>query len=131
MLQKLRIPFLLCAVVAATWPNPCDAYVERLHFPLSGHRGYATAKGSVEFAERFGDDSAQGTTLIIEVSNVPLPPGTELIVLVHEREVGTIKLNKQRAGRLVLESNFRKSVPRIATGSFVTVNLPGGSTVVW
>jgi hypothetical protein len=134
MFQKLGFLGLVCAAVAATvaWPAGCEAYVQRLHFPLTGHRNYPTAKGSVTFSESFGEtERKDGATLIVEVSNVPLPPGTELVVLIHEREVGTLTLTKQRTGRLVLESGFRRSVPRLGPASFVVVKIPAGSTVVW
>ena len=132
MFQKLRSYVLICAVAALAWPGPCEAYVQRLQIPLSGHRSYPAAKGSVTFSESFGEtDRTDGATLTIEVSNVPLPPGTELTVMVHEKEVGKLKLDKYRRGRLVLESGFRSSVPRLSTASIVTVKIPGGSTVVW
>ncbi len=132
MFQKLGSLVLVVAVVAAAWPVPCEAYVQRLHFPLTGHRNYPTAKGSVSFSESFGEtDRSDGATLIVEVSNVPLAEGTELVVLVHEKEVGTLTLNKQHRGRLVLESGFKRSVPRLAPASFVSVKILGGSTVVW
>ena len=134
MFQKLGslVLVLAAAVVAATWPVPCEAYVQRLHFPLTGHRNYPTAKGSVSFSESIGETNrSDGATLIVEVSNVPLAEGTELVVLVHEKEVGTLTLNKQHRGRLVLESGFRRSVPRLAPASFVSVKILGGSTVVW
>ncbi len=132
MFQKLGSLVLVVAVVATAWPVSCDAYVQRLSFPLTGHRNFPTAKGSVSFSESFGETNrSDGATLIVEVSNVPLAEGTELVVLVHEKEVGTLTLNKQHRGRLVLESGFKRSVPRLAPASFVSVKIPGGSTVVW
>ena len=87
----------------------------------------------VTFTESFGETSQDdGAKIVIDISNVPLPPGTELVVEVHEKEVGTVKLDSKRGGRLVLESKFGKSVPRIHTGSTVTISLPGGGgTVLW
>lgn len=133
MFSRLRFVVLACAVIAAACPSTCEAYVQRVQFPLSGYRHYAGGKGLVTFAERFGESGySDGATLIVEVSNVPLPAGTELEVIVHEKTVGTVKLNKDRGGRLVLESNSRKSIPRLSTGSLVTLRLPaGGSTVLW
>ena len=132
MFQKLGSLILFVAVAAATWPVPCEAYVQRLHFRLTGHRNYPTAKGLVSFSESTGEtDRSDGATLIIEVSNVPLPAGTELAVLVHEKEVGTLVLDKQNSGRLVLESGRKKSVPRVTAASFVSVKIPAGSIVLW
>ena len=87
----------------------------------------------VTFSESFGETKQDdGAKIVVEISNVPLPPGTELVVEIHEKEVGTVKLDSERAARLVLESKFGKSVPRIHTGSIVTIKLPGGGgTVLW
>jgi len=130
MFSRSRFLVMTLALFVAASPLPCEAYTQSLSFPLSGHRDYSTARGKVYFAETFGERN-DGATLIIEVSNVPLPPGTELLVLVHEKEVGSLKLNSQRSGRLVLESGKKTSVPRLKTGSLVSVKIPGGATVVW
>lgn len=131
MSPKLRVVVLAC-VVAAAWTAPCEAFVRRLQFPLSGHRNYGSGSGQVTFSESFGDvGRSDGVTLIVEVNNVPLPPGTELAVLVHEKQVGRLKLDKLRNGRLVLESGPGRRVPRLSAGSFVTVALPAGATVLW
>lgn len=124
-----------CVAVFAAFVGivaPLESAVFDVQFPLSGRHLYGAAKGSVTFRETIGETSrTDGTVLIIEVSNVPLPAGTELIVNVHEREIGRLTLNKQRSGRLVMESGFRNSVPRIKAGSFVTLKLDDGSVVVW
>jgi hypothetical protein len=122
-----RILFLAMLTV----PLVADAASNRIEIPLSGHGGYRAAKGHVKFSEIFGTRKDDGTTLEIEVSNVPLPSGTELIVYVHEVEVGKIKLNKERSGRLVLESKKLKAAPRVNPGSFVTLKLEDGTTVIW
>ena len=130
MIRLLRwIPsFALLCLVAL----PVHAAYFQFDFPLSGHNAYRLATGKVTFSESIGQPKRDdGTTLVIEISNVPLPAGTELIVYVHEEEVGTIKLNKQRGGRLVLESTSKKAAPRIKPGSFVTLKLDDGTTVMW
>src|ERR1700756_2627685 len=108
MSQTFR--WIVLSALAGTWSFSVEAAHYQVQFPLSGRHGYRAASGSVKFFEKIGESkSKDGTTVIVEVSNVPLPVGTELIVYIHEVEVGTIKLNKQRAGRLVLESKFRQS----------------------
>lgn len=132
MVPKLRLFVVAAIAVSLVAPIPCEAYVQRLQLPLSGHRSYPAAKGTVTFSEAFGETNrADGATLIIEISNVPLPAGTELAVIVHEKEVGKLKLDKHRRGRLVLESDYKTSVPRLTSASIVTVKIPGGPTVVW
>lgn len=127
-----RSLLLLGAAIALSIPTPCQAFVHRLQIPLIGGRAHSGGKGMVTFVEAIGETNrTDGSTLVIEVNNVPLPPGTELSVSVHEREIGFLKLDKRRSGRLVLESTAKKSVPRIAPGSFITLKLPDGSTVLW
>ena len=132
MFHPLRFSVAIVALALLVCPLPCEAYVRWLKLPLTAHRGHAGAKGMVTFSESFGEtDAGDGATLVIEVSNVPLPPGTELIVEVHEKQVGSLKLDPKRGGRLVLKTTANKSVPRIHTGSMVTLRVPGGGTVLW
>ncbi len=133
MFHQFRSVLFAAVVGFVVLPLPCEAYVQWVKVPLTAHRGHAGGKGMVTFTESFGETSQDdGAKIVIDISNVPLPPGTELVVEVHEKEVGTVKLDSKRGGRLVLESKFGKSVPRIHTGSTVTISLPGGGgTVLW
>ena len=132
MFQMLRHLLLGLAFLCVTLPQRADAIVTRIQFPLSGHRGYLAARGLVICEETRGEtDRDDGTTVVIEVSNVPLPPGTELLVFVHEAEVGSLVLDKDQNGRLVLETKFRQPAPKIKAGSFVTLQLADGSIVIW
>jgi hypothetical protein len=72
-----------------------------------------------------------GGSWIVEVNNVPLPPGTNLEVVVHGREVGTLMLDKERNGRLVLASTTKQAIPQLTESSIVTVRLPAGARVMW
>lgn len=132
MFNDFRFPLVICIAFATAIPAPCQAYVEYVRLPLCGCRDYAVGKGSVVFTESFGEKTrSDGGTLIIEVSNVPLPPGTELRVCVHERDIGTLTLDKRRNGRFVLEGNEKKAVPKVNSGSIVVLKLANGMTVMW
>ena len=133
MLHLFRSVIIAAVVGLVVLPLPCQAYVQWVKLRLTAHRGHTGGQGVVTFSESFGETTQDdGAKIVVEISNVPLPPGTELVVEIHEKEVGTVKLNSERAARLVLESKFGKSVPRIHNGSLVTVKLPGGGgTVLW
>lgn len=133
MFHHFRCILSAVALSLMVFPIPCEAYIRSIKVPLTAHRGHPGARGKVIFTESFGEtDQADGDKLIIEVSNVPLRPGTELVVEVNERPVGTLKLDEDRNGRLELLSKSGKSVPRIHAGSMITVSLPaGGGTVLW
>ena len=132
MLSTLRNVLFAVALLAVACPHQAEARITRTQMPLCGCRGYTAAKGSVTCVESVGEPGRNdGTTLVIEVGNVPLPPGTELLVFVDDAQVGALKLDKNQNGRLVLETKFRKPAPKIKVGSFVVLKLDDGSTVVW
>lgn len=116
----------------AVWPSKTEAKHLKKQLPLTGCRGYHTARGTATYTSSLGEtDYPDGDKLVIVIENVPLPPGTELLVYVHEVEVGTLKLDKRRGGRLVIEPTFRQPAPAISTGSFVVLKLIDGTNVVW
>lgn len=132
-------PRLLCVMLLVSVASgvilagrPCLAYVDRVQMPLSGLGAYALARGTATFTEGFGQDADAGAVLTVDVTNVPLPAGTELVVIVDEREVGTVTLDRQRRARFQLDSRTaRKTVPRLKTSSRVILKLAGGPTVMW
>ena len=132
MIQKLRL-FALGAVVSTSlWPIPCEAYVRELRLPLAGCNQYAAGRGAVRFAQNYGDSVRDGGgRLVIEVTNVPLPVGTTLEVTVHGKQVGTLTLDQERNGRLVMASTAKEAIPQLTEASIVTVRLPTGAKVLW
>ena len=113
-------------------PQSMDAATYRKQLPLRGCRGNLHAKGTATFTSSRAETSTpDGQKLVIVIENVALPPGTELLVYVHESEVGTITLDKQRNGRLVIESDFRQLAPALSAGSFVVLKLENGTNVMW
>lgn len=132
MRQLLRAAVIGLIVVGAAWPQSAEALYRKKQLPLNGCRGYHAAKGFVSYTSSVGEkDIPNGQRLVVVIDNVPLPPGTELLVYVHENEVGTIKLDKRRGGRLVIEPTFRQPAPPIANGSFVVLKLIDGTNVAW
>ena len=132
MQQLLRAAMIGLMVVTAAWPPSADAFYHKQQLPLSGCRGYHSAKGIVTYTNSLGETGApDGQRLVIVIENVALPPGTELLVFVHENEVGTIKLDKRRGGRLVIEPTFRQPAPAISAKSFVVLKLIDGTVVMW
>jgi hypothetical protein len=121
---------LTLAFVAS--PQPMEGASHRMQIPLRGCRGNLHANGTATFSSSYGETSTRdGQKLVIVVQNVALPAGTELLVFVHENEVGTMKLDKQRNGRFVIESEFRHQSPSLGIGSFVVLKLEDGTNVMW
>lgn len=132
MRQLLRAAVIGLILTVAAWPSTAEAIFHRKQLPLIGCRGYHTAKGTVTYTSSLGEkDSPDGQKLVIVVENVPLPPGTELLVFVHEVEVGTLKLDRRRGGQVTIEPSFRRPAPSITNGSFVVLKLINGTNVVW
>jgi hypothetical protein len=132
MRQLLRAVVIGMVVASAAWPQPAEALFHQQQLRLTGCRGYLASKGVVTYTDSFGTiGTPDGQKLVIVVENVPLPPGTELMVYVHGNQVGTLKLDKQRNGRFVIGSNFRNPAPPITLGSFVVLKLDDGSNVMW
>ncbi len=132
MMKKLRILALGVVVSTSILPTSCEAYVRRLRLPLAGHSKYAVGKGTVMFSQNYADAVRDGGgSLIVEVNNVPLPSGTNLEVVVHGKQVGTLVLDKSRNGRMVLASTTKQAIPQLTEASIVTVRLPAGAKVLW
>lgn len=69
--------------------------------------------------------------LIVDVKNVPLPPGTVLSVQVNEDVVGNITLDDKQSGKLRLTSLKRKNLPKLDWGTSVNLKKIDGSLVTW
>jgi len=132
MRQLLRAAVAGLILTAAAWPPSAEAKLLRKQLPLNGCRGYHAAKGTATYTSSLGEkDHPDGDKLVIVIENVPLPPGTELLVFVHEVEVGTLTLDKRRGGQLTIEPTFRRPAPPITSGSYVVLKLIDGTNVAW
>lgn len=132
MRQLLRAAVIGLVAVGAAWPQSAEAILHKHKLPMTGCRGYLAAKGLATYTDSFGEVGVpDGQKLVIVIENVPLPPGTELLVYVHGSEVGTMKLDKKRNGRFAIESKFREPAPPITLSSFVVLKLIDGTNVMW
>jgi len=68
--------------------------------------------------------------LIVEIKNVPLPPGTTLVVYVGDELIGDFKLDARQSGSVKLDSE-KRFVPSIEPGSMVTLKTVEGKLVCW
>ena len=132
MRQLLKRMAIGAVALGLAWPQTLEATYQQKRLPLTGCRGYQTSKGTATYTNSFGERNIpDGESLVVEIENVPLPPGTELLVYVHEKEVGTIKLDRRRGGRVVIEPTFRQPAPSLANGSYVVLKLVDGTNIAW
>ena len=124
--------FCLVALLLFLMVSPVWAYKKESKIPLIGCRGHYAASGSARYvALRKESKQVDGEELIVEVNNVPLRPGTTLIVYVTDEPVGTIKLDAKQSGSLTLTSSYGKFVPPIEPGTSVVVKTVDGRFVMW
>ncbi len=132
MPRALTLTTIALFATLALGSQPAHAIFHKTRLTLAGCRGFLAATGSATYTSSVGEtDYPDGEKVVIEIRNVPLPAGTELLVFIHENEVGTIKLDKKRNGRLVLESKFRQLAPPLKLGSFIVLKLEDGTSVMW
>ena len=67
---------------------------------------------------------------MVEIRNVPIKPGTTLLVYVSEILVGTIKLDAARNGKLKVVASSRNFVPPISAGTVVEIKTIDGHQVL-
>ena len=122
---------LLIAVVLS-WESSAWAYKRESRIPLVGCRGHFAASGAARYVlVRDELKTPDREETIIEVTNVPLKPGTTLVVYVTDEAVGTIKLDAKQSGSLTLKSSYKKYVPPIDAGTSVVVKTVDGRFVMW
>jgi len=108
------------------------AYKRQNRIPLSGCRGHYAASGTARYvATRNEPRTPDQEEMIVEVKNVPLRPGTTLVVYVTDEAVGTIKLDANQGGTLKLTSAYKKFVPPLDEGTSVVLKTVDGRMVMW
>ena len=131
-MQRLRIAFFAGIVMCAVWPSPVEAVLSRTRIPLSGRLKNLYAKGFATYTDSFLEKNIpDGKRLLIVVENISLPPDTVLLVFIHDTQVGTLTLNKQRAGRFEIVTDSKTRVPSLTLSSTVDLKLADGSNVMW
>ena len=118
--------------LVSCWSTPAWAFKRDVRIPLLGCRGHFNASGSARsLTVRNEPSTLKLDELTIEVRNVPLKPGTVLVVYVDDETVGNIVLNSRQSGTLKITSETRKFVPTINWGTSVLVKKVDGSIVIW
>lgn len=112
---------------------PAWAYKFELKVPLTGCLGYFSATGSARHIRYLNEPNFKNhDEVIVEIKNVPLPPGTVLVVNFENEMIGKITLDKRRCGTLKLTSeDAGVVVPRMTVGTSVMLTKVDGSIVTW
>ena len=132
MPRGILIHSLIVFTLFFSLAEPAYAYKRESRVPLSGCRGHFAASGSARFVAMQNEPrQIDHEELIIEIKNVPLRPGTKLIVYVSDEAVGSISLNAKQSGSLTLTSSFGKVVPEITAGTSVMIKTIDGRDVMW
>lgn len=131
MSQKLCLRFCLVIAISVCLTNHAWAYKRENRIILRGADKYFLATGEAKSLEvRREIKQKDREELTIELKNVPMKPGTVLVVFFADEEVGKITLDDKRSGQLKLSSETQKHVPLIGPGSVVHIKTPEGRTVV-
>jgi hypothetical protein len=121
--------FLLVIVCTA---NPAWAYKRNFRIPLMASHGFYTASGTARYIAKFNEPNVtRYEELTIEVKNVPLVPGTVLVVEIDGETIGNFTLDRRQSGTLTITSETRKYIPNITSGSGVMVKKVDGTIVIW
>ena len=131
MLQRLRLPLLGMMSIVLFCVTPVFAYKSQQRVPLSGYDKYFLATGSAKYTTIANEPKmADHEELVVEIRNVPIKPGTTLLVYVSEILVGKIKLDAARNGKLKVVASSRNFVPPISAGTFVEIKTIDGHQVL-
>lgn len=109
------------------------AYTKEVRLPLAGCRGYFAASGSATYKEVFADSTQKASReLVVEIQNMPLPPGTVLVISVDEQTIGKVTLDSRRNATLRLtNTNSQKKIAPLEWGTRVNVTKVDGTIVIW
>lgn len=132
MKSRFSLMALVFAALAVACPLEAEAIYRQVRLPMAGCRGFLHAKGSVTFTDVQAEKGIpDGQTFLLQVDNVPLPPGTELLVYIDGDEYATITLDKKRSAMLQVKSSFSTQAPVIKPSSYVVLRLIDGTNVMW
>lgn len=118
--------FVVHCVTATTW---ADERATRI--PLFGCRGHFAASGDARYIDVRNEAGVKDRQdLIIEIKNVPLRPGTVLVVYVNDEMLGNITLDSRQGGTFKLSSEDRRFVPKLNYGTNVMITKIDGRLVI-
>ena len=127
--QLIRLFSLL--VFLQCFTATTSAYEKATRIPLLGCRGHFAASGDARYIEVRNESSVKDhQELIIEIKNVPLRPGTVLVVYVSDEVMGNITLDSKQGGTLKLSSEDRKFVPKLHYGTNIMITKVDGRLVI-
>jgi len=126
------IPVCFIAGFVLLFDSQAWAYKRENRIPLSGCRGHYAASGTARYVAKRGEPKTPDQEeMIVEIKNVPLSPGTTLVVYVTDEAVGTIKLDSKQGGTLKLTSAYKKFVPPLDESTSVVLKTVDGRMVMW
>ena len=112
--------------------TPAWAHKRETRLPLAGCKGHFAATGTATSKEVWAEsNTVDHRELVFEVRNVPLTPGTVLVVYLDDAIVGNITLDSNQKGSLKLTSAHRKRLPMLNWGSSVVLTKVDGSIIMW
>jgi len=130
--RLLPLRLLLTTLISLSFAIPASAINTESRIPLMGCRGHYAASGSARYVTiRNEQKKADEEITTIEIENVPLPPGTVLVVYVSDKQVGIIKLDAKQAGKLTLKSGSKSYPPPIDPATTVHIKTRAGKLVLW
>ena len=112
-------------LTSLAWANKRE-----VRLPLHGCRGHFELRGEARSTETWAETNRKDRReLVIEVRNIPLRPGTVLVVFVAEESVGNITVDANQRGFLKITSDQQKNVPLLDWGTSVILTKIDGSLV--
>ncbi len=127
-------PKILCLFTAFVLLSDGQAwaYKRETRIPLSGCRGHFAASGTARYVSKQNETKTPDQEdIIVEINNVPMRPGTILVVYVTDEAVGTIKLDAKQGGTLKLTSSSKKFIPPLDESTSVVLKTVDGRMVMW
>ena len=112
--------------------NSAWAFKREIRVPLMGCRGHYAASGFARSVEVFSEANEKDRQeFVIQMRNVPLTPGTVLVVYVGDESVGNITLDAKQSGSIKITSDKHRHVPKLDWGTSVILTKIDGSIVSW
>jgi hypothetical protein len=130
MMKWLMRVCLLLVLVECT-ASPAWAYRRDFRIPLLGCHEYFYASGTARYVAKLNEAKVtRYEEVTVEVKNVPLKPGTVLVVEIDDETIGNITLDARQSGILTVTTETRKYIPFIKAGSNVSIRKVDGSVVL-
>lgn len=124
--------FLSGFLFLITLCGPAFAYTKEVRLPIAGRGRYFAGSGSATYTEVIADNVRKGSReLVVEITNMPLPPGTVLVIAIEEKTIGRVTLDSRRSATFRLTAENYKTIPILNWGSQVNLTKVDGTIVAW